>query len=78
MKHKKLLEYTKMNQLVPILKSGFTFGAIDLNILDANQYSPLFYAVKHKNASMIAWLIGIGADVNLRCCNGMTAYHLAF
>jgi ankyrin repeat protein len=70
-----------------IINSGFKYKAIDINILDShciyNSYiyeenSPLFHSVRNSNMEMFLWLLRGGADINFKCKNGLTVYHLAF
>lgn len=60
----KLLQCSKINNFNTIYKEGFLFQPDDMNILDKEFKSPLWYAIENKNLDFAKWLISLGADVN--------------
>lgn len=49
-----------------------------MNIRDEDKICPLYYAATHGNIAFVEYLIGSGADPNLKCANGDTPLHMAF
>ena len=58
--------------------SGFIYYPKDVNFLDEQMKSPLFYATQHVDKDFIHFLFDLGVDVNYPCAEGNTATHLAF
>lgn len=51
--------------------------AKDLQTVDRQNNTPLYYAVRNRNAEMVECLLKLGAQVEKRCNRGETALHLA-
>lgn len=78
LKHRKLLEATKQNNIFMARNSGFAYYPNDMNVKDKNENTPLYYSTKHSNIEFCQYLIEFGARVNERCEGGNTPFHLAF
>jgi ankyrin repeat protein len=46
------------------------FTPSQINAIDNNGNTALFYATKHKNEDFIDYLLGMKADVNIKCGKG--------
>lgn len=57
---------------------GFLYSPEDLNQLDEEGNSALFYAAKRGIEDLVMFLLKGGADPNVICSNGNTVLHLAF
>ena len=73
-----LLNACKNNKANVIRNSAFEYSKHDLNTIDADGNTPLFYAAKHANTYLVNYLLRKGASVNKKCSNGNTAVHAAF
>lgn len=75
---KKLLSLAAENSFAALRALNAKFTASQVNTLDAKGNTALFYATKHRNAEFIDYLLGMKADVNVRCSKGTTPLHNAF
>jgi len=77
---KNILAATKTNSLSYIQKKADSqiLNPQNVNILDENKMSPLYYACYHGYPKMVQILLKYGADPNLKNKNGDTALHAAF
>ena len=73
-----LLNACRENKSNFLKKSTYNYSKPDVNILDKEGNSSLFYACKHHNFYMVHFLLKKGANVNKRCSNGNTALHAVF
>jgi hypothetical protein len=78
LKHRKLLEATKTNNIYMARNSGFSYYPNDMNVKDKKGNVPLYYASKNENLDFCSYLIELGAKVNERCEDGNTPFHIAF
>ena len=78
LKHRKLLEGAKKNNIYMVRNSGFTFYPNDMNVRDKRGNVPLYYVTKHGNLEFCTYMIEKGAKVNEKCEGGNTPFHLAF
>ena len=73
-----MINAVKKNQLFLALSSGFYFSKEDVEILDSEGFSPIYYAAKNMNKKFCEFLIEKGADINKICKDGSTSVHAAF
>jgi len=73
-----LLNACRENKTTFLKKSTYNYSKSDVNILDKEGNSSLYYACKHHNFYMVYFLLKKGANVNKRCANGNTALHAIF
>lgn len=78
LKHRKLLEGAKTNNIYMVKTSGFIFYPNDMNVKDKKGNTALYYAAKHCNYDFCSYLVELGAKVNEACENGNTPFHICF
>lgn len=78
LKHRKLLEAAKKNNIYMARNSGFVYYQNDMNIKDKKGNTALYYVTKHCNFEFCSYLIEQGAKVNEPCEEGNTPFHIAF
>ncbi|CAD8156654.1 unnamed protein product [Paramecium pentaurelia] len=75
-KHERLLRYTKLNQPNHIIKSGFYYTQDDIDVMDQDGNTALYYASMHGNNILIDFMLKHGANPNVLCSDG-TPMHMA-
>ncbi|KAM3134442.1 hypothetical protein pb186bvf_013408 [Paramecium bursaria] len=75
-KHDRLLRYSKLNRFNQIIKSGFYYDKQDIDVIDDDKNTALFYAAGFGNFVLVDFLLKNGADPNLQCSDG-TPMHQA-
>ncbi|CAD8159923.1 unnamed protein product [Paramecium octaurelia] len=75
-KHERLLRYSKSNQPNHILKSGFYYTQDDIDVMDQDGNTALYYACMHGNNILIDFMLKHGANPNVLCSDG-TPMHMA-
>lgn len=78
LKHRKLLEAAKTNNIYMARNSGFCYYPNDMNVKDKDNNVALFYTAKHNNYDFCSFLIDLGSKVNEQCQNNNTPFHMAF
>lgn len=49
----------------------------DINCVGEHGYTPLLNAIEQCKLEAVVWLVGRGADMDVRTCDGMTAFDVA-
>lgn len=57
--------------------SSYTFSSEEVNSIDKNLSTPLYYAVSNNDLTFVIYLITLGADPNIQCIKGDTPLHIA-
>lgn len=62
--------------LTSVIKAGFVYSSEDVNVKDEINNTALYYASKNVNVQFVEYLLHLGANPNMLCCDN-TPMHLA-
>lgn len=71
---KKLLSLAAENAFLSLKALNAKFTPSQVNSYDAKGNTALFYATKNKNVDFIDYLLGMKADVNMKCSKGIICF----